>query len=110
MDHLIVCNNKQKAAKKTTNEEFPQKRQLKAANCLYQKSRASNTQRKHLLEMVRAQQDSLQTKFQPLQSTKVCPSNYCALQNDEAASLHYKMHAVLNYCMKFQRPSRKHGI
>ena len=110
MDHLIVCNNKQKATKKTTNEEFPQKRQLKAANCLYQKSRASNTQPKHLLEMVRAQQDFLQTKFQSLQSTKVCPSNYCALQNDEAASLHYKMHAVLNYCMKFQRPSRKHGI
>ena len=26
-----------------------------------------------------------------------------------AASLHYKMHAVINYCMKFQRPSRKHG-
>ena len=34
----------------------------------------------------------------------------CTLQNDEAASLHYKMHAVINYCMKFQRPSRKHGI
>ena len=29
MDHLIVCNNKQKATKKTTNEEFWQKRQLK---------------------------------------------------------------------------------
>ena len=110
MDHLIVCNNQQKATKKQQMKSSHKKRQLKAANCLYQKSRASNTQRKHLLEMVRAQQDSLQTKFQSLQSTKVCPSNYCALQNDEATSLHYKMHAVLNYCMKFQRPSRKHGI
>ena len=55
---------------KTTKEEFPQKRQLKAANCLYQKSRASNTQRKHLLEMVRAQQDSLQIKLKPWQNTK----------------------------------------
>ena len=35
MDHLTACNNKQKATKKTTNEEFRQKRQLKAANCLY---------------------------------------------------------------------------
>ena len=33
---------------KTTKEEFPQKRQLKAANCLYQKSRASNTTTKAL--------------------------------------------------------------
>ena len=59
-----------KQQQKATNEEFPQKRQLKAANCLHQKSKASNTQPKHLLEMVRAQQDSLQTKFQSLQSTK----------------------------------------